>query len=638
VSFSRRLITCDVALAMFALVSLSLLSVPSEATTIVIDAQSISASYSGSISGYVNGTYYDDGGYGLSPSSCLAQFQSNCVFGTLPATASVSGVQTYAITNQPMNGAPLTETVTSTFSASTSALGSTKVTSQFSFGTSPGAYFIPAPGDVNISFPSSTSPNLFGSAGAFSSNPSFVPIIGTTGTVDLVSGNIALQQPQAPSLHVVNTLLTGSLGGGSVAYDTLGTPPPTVQTLAALSNDGYASVPSTINGYAPSTTIEGVNGFQATVYKNVDQIVIATRGTFTSELTAGAYNILADASYTTGVPDPSFISSVDQLAALVEQVANNNPTAQITLTGHSLGGGIAQVVGKLANIQTVTFDAPGSAEFIPYFTPLLPALESTPILSPTNQIVDYRLFGDQISFTGTQVGSSVTVDYPSNLGGNAAVLANPLNFLQYHHPDILVSQLNSEPAEYAGFGPGPIELAGAPGPNITQQIIFGTKLAGGATLNFVAAVSAAVQALLDPGPGYAYFLQEDSNSPFFESLALPVFGSIAGWDVVYFTDSGGLGFEFSPTGQFSFGLGVDALRFDPVDSLGHDILNPDPFVLGLTFYGDGTFNGTLSTDLTPPGGTPASVPEPSTLAVVVVGLLGLGLLRRPTGRQLDSRS
>ena len=52
----------------------------------------------------------------------------------------------------------------------------------------------------------------------------------------------------------------------------------------------------------------------------------------------------------------------DTIAAFLEWVQNNVPGTTITLTGHSLGGAIAQVVGQATGLTTVVFNAPGAAQ------------------------------------------------------------------------------------------------------------------------------------------------------------------------------------------------------------------------------------------------------------------------------------
>lgn len=94
--------------------------------------------------------------------------------------------------------------------------------------------------------------------------------------------------------------------------------------------------------------------------------------------------------------------------------------------------------------------------------------------------------------------------------------------------------------------------------------------------------------------------------------------------LTYYTDSGLSGSEFSSTGLFDFGPGVDRIDFTPTDALGDPTYEPDPFFFGLSVDTTGNFTATLTTDLTPL----SSVQEPGTLPLLGGALIGLGLLSR----------
>ena len=95
---------------------------------------------------------------------------------------------------------------------------------------------------------------------------------------------------------------------------------------------------------------------------NCGQIVIAAAGNEDGPVAFGwvKQNLLADQSFVRGQPTSALTNAVQKEADIVQQVASNYPTAQITLTGVSEGGGISEIVGDLTNLQTVTFIAPGT--------------------------------------------------------------------------------------------------------------------------------------------------------------------------------------------------------------------------------------------------------------------------------------
>jgi hypothetical protein len=71
-------------------------------------------------------------------------------------------------------------------------------------------------------------------------------------------------------------------------------------------------------------------------------------------------------------------------------------------------------------------------------------------------------------------------------------------------------------------------------------------------------------------------------------------------------------------------LGVDAFTvtgIDPADGL--DPADTTAFITGLTFTGDGTFNGTQT-----PITEVVATPEPGSIALLASGLLGLLLFRQ----------
>ncbi len=123
----------------------------------------------------------------------------------------------------------------------------------------------------------------------------------------------------------------------------------------------------------------GAAGFEAISFQNAanpNEIVISYAGTYDKDITG---DIAADIGLATGYGSDQLL----QAAEYYLQVKAANPGANITLTGHSLGGGLAALMGVFFGKQAVTFDqAPfaNSAE-LNSFTPDVAANLKTDLLA-----------------------------------------------------------------------------------------------------------------------------------------------------------------------------------------------------------------------------------------------------------------
>ena len=119
----------------------------------------------------------------------------------------------------------------------------------------------------------------------------------------------------------------------------------------------------------------GLNGFTAGAYKNGTDIVIAFKGTDTSlngliNAAGSAVDVTADLALAAGLGSTQLF----QAALFYQQVKSANPGANITFTGHSLGGGLASIMSVWFNRAATTFDeAPFEASAL---NPLLMAAVS----------------------------------------------------------------------------------------------------------------------------------------------------------------------------------------------------------------------------------------------------------------------
>ncbi|WHZ22884.1 MAG: hypothetical protein OJF47_001996 [Nitrospira sp.] len=94
----------------------------------------------------------------------------------------------------------------------------------------------------------------------------------------------------------------------------------------------------------------GSSGFEAISFVKGTEIVISYAGTYAKDLTG---DMIADFNLATGLGSAQLL----QAAQYYLQVKAENPTAtSITFTGHSLGGGLAALMGVFFGKQAMTFD------------------------------------------------------------------------------------------------------------------------------------------------------------------------------------------------------------------------------------------------------------------------------------------
>jgi hypothetical protein len=411
--------------------------------------------------------------------------------------------------------------------------------------------------------------------------------------------------------------------------------PPTVQDLIGITEDAWGGR----SGYSGNYSWRVVESDPSsdgrsfvTVYETGDptnggQIVIAAAG----DAKNLPINLFADSSFTTGNVSDSLQSAVSKMVEVVQHytqqyVQNQSPQscpASITLTGYSEGGAIAQIAGnETNNAPIITFGAPGVGALFLQF-----GITS----STTETDINYRLLGDQESLVGQRVGETITVmpqaiqKFLATLGNktlNAIALTNwtAFNLIYSFHDDhnlaLALMKAPSKPGDISGSWSWPFGPVTASNTSVGIQYDISAITSLLTPLNIIGSQGAnleqfSFQSLLnnligfDPPAGYDYSFAADPGSPDFASIQLPVDGSLGlgdvfGWTLTYYTDTGRSGTLTSVTGAFTFGPGVYRVNFYPIDASGDPILNdPGEFLVGATFASNGTFNGTLTTYLTP---------------------------------------
>ncbi len=135
--------------------------------------------------------------------------------------------------------------------------------------------------------------------------------------------------------------------------------------LAQMSDLAYSDNPEAPDGWEilnGQPEIDG--GFAAVAFKRDDQIVIAFRGTDTYPPFGGDWT---GANAALGNLLPDWDEQFDQAIDFTYEVIKSNQGAEILVTGHSLGGGLAQVATQMFDLDGATFD-PAGARNITYST------------------------------------------------------------------------------------------------------------------------------------------------------------------------------------------------------------------------------------------------------------------------------
>ncbi|MCM1265672.1 MAG: DUF2974 domain-containing protein [Candidatus Gastranaerophilales bacterium] len=124
------------------------------------------------------------------------------------------------------------------------------------------------------------------------------------------------------------------------------------------------------------------NGFDACVLKNGNDIIIVFRGTELTDI-----NYLKDDLSMLGNKVPK---QQDSALDLYDKIHNEYPNCNITLTGHSLGGTLAQMVGAIRDVLTVTFNAFGAKKLLPKSVVRIFANKITNYCNPDDAITTYH--------------------------------------------------------------------------------------------------------------------------------------------------------------------------------------------------------------------------------------------------------
>ena len=357
-----------------------------------------------------------------------------------------------------------------------------------------------------------------------------------------------------------------------------------LQTLHDLAFDTYHAPFAGADGYSEIAIAPADSGFEAVAYKDSNtldgdpSIVVAFRGTFTQQIPAFIKNIVADSSFLLGLPNDLLQRYLSDAANFLAQIVSGFPTAQIMLAGHSLGGGIAQLIGEASGFGTAAFNAPGTGQL---FATLGGQLAPADNLGDGGTNINYRVTGDQASFGGVPMRQ--TYSLPSTVGtdGSTPFVTAMASALTNHSafPDLQGSKFTE----------------GFTDPDFITNLQSFLQGPGGVVLHITLQVVAGLLGVVDPGPGSSFLLAADPGSPDISAVMLPEVPGVASYEVAYQIGSATSAFsQVLPGTTYDLPAGVNAVTFDPLDAGNDPVVIPSAFYLGIACATTGTFTGTLT--------------------------------------------
>ncbi len=266
------------------------------------------------------------------------------------------------------------------------------------------------------------------------------------------------------------------------------------------------------------------------------------------------------------------------------------PNAFITLTGHSLGGAIAQLEGESSGLSTIAFNAPGGGQLVSSLSNAM-ALGSSQWLLSTGVNINYSVYNDQPSLTGTPIGTSVTLPKPAGTtfvgtptGSNAVAWAvnNSSAIKLVHSATTVIAQIDSQPISPAG--------------QLNDAAAIQSTAIPTAALQFALPVLEAPKSyLIDPTGGSRFTLTGNVSSPQLASLDLPSLSGVSSWSLSQEINGVWSGSQsLAPGSPYALASNVTSVMFSPLDGNGNPVTLNDGFVFGATFASSGTYSGTLT--------------------------------------------
>ena len=209
----------------------------------------------------------------------------------------------------------------------------------------------------------------------------------------------------------------------------------TTLDLALLAGASYFSTRTEINRFPiPSAWSEKLEnrdkddqtGFEARTFQSGTQIVVSYAGTYSKS----AADLLADVNLGLGVGS----AQLNQAVEYYLQIKAANPSANITLTGHSLGGGLASLVGVFFGVPATVFDEAPFAQTALFQSQTIKAYLIGKIDDQGNRLYNDTLLAPLTNYIAQKeaFGAPATLIPNANLMANIAVQGEFLSALPKH--------------------------------------------------------------------------------------------------------------------------------------------------------------------------------------------------------------
>jgi len=442
-----------------------------------------------------------------------------------------------------------------------------------------------------------------------------------TGSTDIGTGQSAVPLSFDLSGFTENTVThyrAVAEAGGELSYgqDQTVTSKPSPLTWASLSLDVYNTTPSGYSGrpaYQLINTFSTADGFDAAAYVTSDktQVVIAFRGTMLEPTLVAVNNVAADWGFASGRPTSQLHDYFGYAAQFTSTVQQNYPDANLSLTGHSLGGALAQLVGAVSGLTACGFNGPGGKGVLPTLSASLPPITWPKLPVVLNPTINYRIYGDVVSEVPTAFSTVVTIASPYSVPSPKgdpncdvyAFVGSLRYFLQDHDIHTIIWTLKNNYSQTPGFvGPNflssvlSVVHAASEQNNEVGQYIYNvvfqvSQNPCGAAFAFGAGV------WLDSAGGIDYLIEDAAHQAVISAIQLPVTDNVKYYGIR--SEAGGVWSPFS-IAQPGVPVNYDpvaAVEFVPLDSTGNPIAVTN-MVCAVFFESAGTYsvNVTQSTN------------------------------------------